>query len=107
MENLNQQMLDAAVRNNLVVVEELVARGADINYIDQWNNCAIFTAAWEGNLPALELYTRLGATFELEDNNPLCNSAYNGQVNSVRWLLEHGANPKHRSTALRHSATKV
>ncbi|MBL7696830.1 MAG: ankyrin repeat domain-containing protein [Chitinophagaceae bacterium] len=93
MSNLNQQLLDAAVNYDLPTVEDLVSRGANINYTDQWGNCAVFSAAWEGNIEALELYHRLGAILELEDNNPLCNSAYNGQLDSVRWLLEKGANP--------------
>jgi len=92
MDNLNQQMLDAALNGDLGTVEKLVSQGADINYTDQWNNCAVFTAAWEGKIEALKLYKELGATIELEDNNPLCNSAYNGQANSVKWLLENGAN---------------
>lgn len=94
MDDLSQQLLNAAVNGQLDNVEKLAAQGADINYTDQWNNCAVFSAAWDGNIPALELYHRLGANFELEDNNPLCNSAFNGKANSVKWLLENGVNAK-------------
>jgi ankyrin repeat protein len=52
----------------------------------------VFTAACEGNVEALDLYFNLGASLELEDNNPLCNAAYNGQLKSVKWLIEKGAN---------------
>ncbi len=93
MENLNQQLLHAAVEGNLAAVEQLVSQGADINYNDPWGNCAVFSAAWEGNIKALDLYHKLGASLELEDNNPLCNAAYNGQSGSVKWLLQKGANP--------------
>lgn len=93
MESLNQQLLDAAVKGNLAAVEKLALQGADINYTDRWGNCAVFTAAWEGNIEALDLYCRLGASIELEDNNPLCNAAFNGQLASVKWLIENGANP--------------
>lgn len=93
MPTLNQQLLAAAINNDLAKVEELAAKGADINYTDEYNNCAVFTAAWEENIEALKLFHKLGAILELEDNNPLCNSAYNGKVESVKWLLEKGANP--------------
>jgi len=93
MKNLDQQMLDAVVAGDLDTVELLVSQGADINYNDPWGNCAVFSAAWEGNVKALDLYYRLGAVLELEDNNPLCNAAYNGKLESVKWLVEKGANP--------------
>lgn len=92
MAGLDQQMMEAVVKEDLNAVESLVKQGANINYIDPWNNCAVFTAAWEGNIKALDLYHRLGAVLELEDNNPLCNAAYNGQLTSVKWLIENGAN---------------
>lgn len=95
MNDLNEQLIQAAVDGNLTEVESLVSSGADINYTDRYNNCAIFTAAWEGNIKALELYYKLGANLELDDNNPLCNAAYNGKVESVKWFLAKGANPNH------------
>ena len=52
MNNLNQQMLEAVLQNDLDTVKKLVSQGADINYNDQWGNCAIFSAAWEGNIKA-------------------------------------------------------
>src|SRR5687768_6583341 len=91
MENLDQQMLDAALQGDLDGVTRLVAQGADINYNDRWGNCAVFSAAWDGNIKALEHFYNLGATFELGDKNLLCNAAYNAQVGSVRWLIQNGA----------------
>ena len=85
--------MSAVAEGNLAAVKLLVSQGANINYNDPWGNCAIFTAAWEGNIEALDLYYSLGATLELEDNNPLCNAAFNGKSESVKWLLEKGANP--------------
>ena len=52
----------------------------------------MFSAAWEGNIKALDLCYSLGAVLELEDNNPLCNAAFNGKFESVKWLIEKGAN---------------
>ena len=45
-------MLEAVLQNDLDTVKKLVSQGADINYNDQWGNCAIFSAAWEGNIKA-------------------------------------------------------
>ncbi|WP_153798979.1 ankyrin repeat domain-containing protein [Foetidibacter luteolus] len=92
MPTIHQQLLNAAVEGDLALVEKLTAQGADINYTDAYGNCAVFSAAWEGNIEALDCYYRLGAVLDLEDTNLLCNSAFNGQKESVRWLLEKGAN---------------
>ncbi|PVD49486.1 hypothetical protein DC498_24780 [Terrimonas sp.] len=80
MEDLNKAMLSAAFDGDLASVEQLVSRGADINYADAWGNFAMFTAAWEGNIKALDLFYRLGAKLSFEDANLLCNAAYNGKA---------------------------
>ena len=56
MNNQDDKMLAAALTGDLATVEELVKQGANINYTDTWGNRAIFAAAWEGNLKALDLY---------------------------------------------------
>jgi cytohesin len=90
MKDLDEKMLAAASNGDLVTVEDLVARGADINYKDAWGNCAVFAAAWEGNIKALDLFYNLGARISFDDANLLCNAAFNGKPNSVKWLLEKG-----------------
>ncbi len=90
MVNLDEKMLAAASKGDLSTVEELVLKGANINYTDTWGNFAAFTAAWEDNIKALDLYYSLGAKITFENANLLCNAAYNGKVNSVKWLLEKG-----------------
>jgi uncharacterized protein len=92
MENLNEQMLQAALRGDLATVEKLVSQGANINYNDAWGNSAVFSAAWEGNTKALNLFYNLGAKVSFDDGNLLCNAAYNGKVDSVEWLLNNGEN---------------
>ena len=93
MENLDEKMLAAAVNGDLPTVEDLVAQGANINYTDAWGNRAVFAAAWEGNTQALDLFYKLGAKISFEDANLLCNSAFNGKVDSVKWLLDKGEDP--------------
>lgn len=90
MNDLNIEMLSAASKGDYVGVEKIVARGADINYTDEWGNFAMFSAAWEGNIKAMDLYYGLGAKLTFEDANLLCNAAYNGKVESVKWLLDKG-----------------
>jgi ankyrin repeat protein len=90
MENLDSKMLEAALNGNLSTVEELVLKGANINYINAWGNFAAFSAAWDGNTKALDLFYNLGAKISFENANLLCNAAYNGKVDSVKWLLNKG-----------------
>ena len=92
MENLNKKMLTAAFDGDLATVEKLVSQGADINYTDDWGNFAMFAAAWEGNTKALDLFYNLGAKISFDDANLLCNAAFNGKVDSVKWLLDKGEN---------------
>ena len=92
MENLDKEMLAAAIDGDLTTVEKLVIQGADINYTDSWGNFAMFAAAWEGNLEALDLFYELGATISFDDANLLCNAAFNAKLDSVKWLLEKGEN---------------
>ena len=90
MNNLDEKMLTAASNGDLATVKELVAQGANINYTDSWGNRAIFSAAWEGDVKALDLFYSLGAKISFEECNLLCNAAFNGQVDSVKWLIDKG-----------------
>lgn len=92
MENLDKKMLAAAQRGDLATVEKLVTQGADINYTDAYGNFAMFSAAWEGNTQALDLFYNSGAKISFDDCNLLCNAAYNGKLDSVKWLLDKGEN---------------
>ena len=92
MENLDKKMLTAAFDGDLATVEKLVSQGADINYTDAWGNFAMFTAAWEGNRKALDLFYNLGAKISFDDANLLCNAAFNGKADSIKWLLDKGEN---------------
>ena len=92
MENLDKKMLAAAFEGDLVTVEKFVKQGADINYTDAQGNFAMFAAAWEGNQEALDLFYNLGAKISFDNANLLCNAAFNGKLNSVKWLIEKGEN---------------
>src|SRR5687768_15004995 len=98
MESLDQQMLNAAMQSDLDSVKKLVTQGADINYTDKWGNTAIFSAAWNGDIKALDLLYYLGATLDLGEANLLCNAAFNAQVESVKWLLQKGEDSNYTLT---------
>jgi len=85
-------MLTAAFDGDLATVEKLVTQGADINYTDASGNFAMFAAAWEGNREALDVFYNLGAKISFDNANLLCNAAFNGKVDSVKWFLEKGEN---------------
>lgn len=93
MEDLDRKMLTAAFAGDLATVEKSVIQGADINYTDASGNFAMFAAAWEGNQEALDLFYKLGAKISFDDCNLLCNAAFNGKPDSVKWLLDKGENP--------------
>ena len=95
MENLDQQLLNAAAQSDLDAVTKLVSQGANINYKDKWGNTAIFSAAWNGDIKALDLFHKLGATLDLGEANLLCNAAFNAQVESVKWLIQKGEDPNY------------
>ena len=87
---LDKKMLAAALDGDLLTVEKMVSQGADINYTDSWGNFAMFSAAWEGNQKALDLFYNLGAKITFDDSNLLCNAAFNGKIDSVKWFLAKG-----------------
>ncbi len=91
MENVDQQLLNAAINGDLDTIRNLATQGANINFKDRFGNTAIFSAAWNGNIQALDLLYDLGATLDLGEANLLCNSAYNAQKESVTWLIQKGA----------------
>jgi ankyrin repeat protein len=90
MKDLDEKMLTAASNGDWATVEELVAQGANINYTNKWGTFAMFTAAWEGNVKAMDLLYKLGAKITFDDANLLCNAAFNGKADSVKWLLDKG-----------------
>jgi uncharacterized protein len=92
MESLNEKMLAAALNGDLIIVKELVSKGANIDYTDRWGNFAMFSAAWEGNIKAMDFFYDLGAKLTFENANLLCNAAYKGKADSVKWLLDKGEN---------------
>ncbi|MFT3712366.1 MAG: ankyrin repeat domain-containing protein [Archangium sp.] len=59
---------------------------------------ALFDAAFFGKVETLEKLAKMALDFEATDSrgySALHFAAQGGKLESVRWLLEHGANPNH------------
>ncbi|MBX3669966.1 MAG: ankyrin repeat domain-containing protein [Rhodocyclaceae bacterium] len=54
----------------------------------------LMIGAWTGNIPLMELFLSRGADINAANRNnetALMHAAWRGQVDAVRWLMEHGA----------------
>lgn len=54
----------------------------------------LMIAAWEGNIPMMELFLSRGASINATNKNgeqALMHAAWRGHVEAVRWLLDRGA----------------
>ncbi|MEM7385898.1 MAG: ankyrin repeat domain-containing protein [Verrucomicrobiota bacterium] len=76
-------------------MEALVRHGHDVNRTDWWGRTLLQAEAAEGNLDRAKVLLDLGADLHAIDvqshTNALGYAARNGQVEMVRFFLEHGA----------------
>ena len=97
----------ASRRNNLKVVQLLLAHGADVNAPGLWGRTPLlFAAAWE-HLEVVRWLLEHGAEDKLDNWTSLHLASSNGHVEIVRFLLSHGADPDARDYALRTSLHKA
>jgi ankyrin repeat protein len=81
-------------------VEPLLAAGAAVNVKNKRGMTALHYAIWNDMIGPAHALLRNNASLEVADNNghtPLLTAMVNNRVDSVRYLLEVGANPKARS----------
>ena len=92
-------MIAAAWNGNINVLKALISRGADINVqchdaLD-FHRTPLFAAATQGNVEAVKLLLASGASTELHNglyyDNALCCAARAGKLDTVRVLIQHGA----------------
>lgn len=73
---------------------EWLDRGLDPNFVGDRIGTGLMIAAWEGNLPLMELFVSKGA--DVNKMNKLgevaiMHAAWKGRLDAVKWLVEHGA----------------
>lgn len=69
-------------------------RGLDPNFVADRIGTGLMIAAWEGNLPLMELFVSRGADIERANNRgetALMHAAWKGRTDAVKWLLAKGA----------------
>ncbi len=73
---------------------EWLDAGLDPDFLGDRIGSGLMIAAWEGNLPLMELFHARGADIDKTNQRgetALMHAAWKGRSAAVRWLLEHGA----------------
>lgn len=73
---------------------EWLDAGLDPNFLGDRIGSGLMIAAWEGNLPLMELFHARGADLDKTNargETALMHAAWKGRSAAVRWLLERGA----------------
>ena len=108
----------AALRGNILIMEALIGKGASVNQNDEKGRSLLFRCIGKAG-PATKLLITSGADVNerfVNGMTPLMATAYQGDADSLRTLLAHGANVDMRckstdervenSTALHWAAVK-
>ena len=100
----------AVEQGDLASVGEWLETGLPPDFMADRVGSGLMVAAWEGNIPMMELFLKHGARIDLSnryDEQALQLAAWRGHLEAVKWLLGHGAGvnrPGQHWTAL-HYAT--
>jgi uncharacterized protein len=79
---------------NIGAARAWLEEGLDPNLEADRIGTGLMIAAWEGNLPMMELFVARGADLDRTNRHgeqAVQLAAWRGQLNAVRWLLDHGA----------------
>jgi hypothetical protein len=79
---------------NLPQVREWLDAGMEPNYVADRIGTGLMIAAWQGNLPMMELLVARGADVNRRNalgESALMHAAWRGQVAAMRWLIGKGA----------------
>ena len=93
-----KRIYEAMENNRLTTVRRLLAQHPEFLRLDNGWDMWLWRAARSGNIALMELLIELGLSVDEPNGNPTdkpegpidCASG-NGQLEAVRWLLEHGA----------------
>lgn len=69
-------------------------RGLDPDFVGDRIGTGLMIAAWEGNVPMMELFVSRGADIHKTNNvgeQAILHAAWKGRLEAVKWLLDRGA----------------
>lgn len=79
---------------NIVKAKEWLEAGLPPDFEGRTIGTGIMIAAWEGNIPMMELFLAHGADINKANalgEQALLHAAWKGRLDAVRWLVERGA----------------
>jgi hypothetical protein len=79
---------------DIVAARTWLEEGLDPNFAGDRIGTGLMIAAWEGNIPMMELFVSRGADVNWASNvheQALMFAAWRGRLEAVRWLLDRGA----------------
>jgi ankyrin repeat protein len=85
----NEKLLEASMQSDLLTIESLVSKGADIHYQD---DMALRNACDAGNLEIVKYFVEQGANIHAANDDALCGACGYGHLDIVVFLIEKGAN---------------
>jgi uncharacterized protein len=89
-------LMQAIIERNGPLVTMLLSRGADIHRRDKVGRTALWFAANNGDLLLAQTLLQRGADINATgtEGSPLVGAVWSGKVPIIRFLLEHGADPR-------------
>lgn len=84
----------AIERGDLGQARRWLDEGLPVDFVGDRVGTGLMIAAWEGNVPMMELFLQRGARLDATNKNgeqALQLAAFKGNLDAVKWLLDHGA----------------
>jgi hypothetical protein len=92
---LNDELLAATRKGDLVLVKALLAKGADVNAKSPYGSTPLFFACDRGHTEIVKLLIEKGADVNVEDTfyhaTALTWATMNKRLDTIKLLLDHGA----------------
>jgi len=79
---------------DIAQVREWLEAGLQPDFVADHIGTGLMIAAWEGNIPLMELFVAHGADVNRDNavgEQALLHAAWRGNLDAVKWLLAHGA----------------